>query len=237
MSDAPVQDRPDPDRTEPDGPGEDAQEPDRPLAEHPAPQQSPPTPTVWQRPVPRYGEYAPEGWVNPVEVERARRERAAAEQRRAQASAGGVPSPGSRPGPPGSPDRRAGAPTSRFGASAGDVLVTILLLAFGFTTVVQQLFGISRTAATIADEIAARYTALAHPEALVPASALCAVVDLAVFVGVVWWSVARLRRHRIAFWVPLLGGAVAGAVSVVVYVVVLAHDPAYVTWMVTHSGI
>ncbi|PZE75404.1 MULTISPECIES: DUF6264 family protein [unclassified Curtobacterium] len=192
------------------------------------------------RPAPQYGEYAPEGWVNPVEVERARGEREAAERRRAEADDQRRPVPVGRVGPPGrAPGRsRPAVPTSgRFGASPGDLLLTVLLLAFGFTTVVQQLFGISHTAATIADQIAARYTELAHPEALVPASALCAVVDLVLLIGTVWWSVARLRRRRVTFWVPLVGGAVAGAFSVVVYVVVLAHDPAYVTWMVTHSGL
>jgi hypothetical protein len=209
------------------------------------------------RPAPQYGENAPEGWVNPVELERARaerersdRERADRERAAAQPPAvgwGSVDRAGSvrqgRPGGAGQPNGDRGhpgpgapsVPASRLGASPVDLLLTLLLLAFGLTTVLDQVFGVGQTAATIADQIAARYTALANPRALLPASALCAVVDVLLFAGTVLWSVRRLRRRRLTFWVPLAAGALAGLFAVVVYVVVLVHDPAYLSWVVSHS--
>lgn len=217
------------------------------------------------RPAPQYGEYAPEGWVNPVELERQRRERDAAEHRRELAALEAARAQQARSGPPvrtgGSPARRdttrsgatagadrsgasgrrgapgaPGAARSRFGASPGDLMITVLLLVFGLTTVLQQLVGIGNVAAQVARQIEQRYVALEDPQALVPATALSAVIGAVIFAGALWWSIVRLRRRRVTFWVPLAAGALAGAVTTIVYVVVIMHDPAFVTWIVAHGG-
>jgi len=124
----------------------------------------------------------------------------------------------------------------RFGASPVDVLLTVVLLAFGLTTVLQQVVGVGRVAGQIAQQITIHYTALAHPEALVPATALNAVVGAVLFAGALWWSLVRLRRRKIAFWVPLVAGALFGAFSTIVYVVVLMHDPALAAYVTTNGG-
>lgn len=216
------------------------------------------------RPAPQYGEYAPEGWVNPVEAERERRDREAAARRRELAAleaararqtrsgppgraGGGVPRPGSTTGPDDHARKRPGAGPgtgpgaapgvrSRFGASPGDLMITVLLLVFGLTTVLQQLVGIGSVASQVALQIEQRYVALANPQALVPATALSAVIGAVLFAGALWLSVIRLRRRRVTFWVPLVAGALAGLVTTIVYVVVIMHDPAFVSWIMAHRG-
>jgi hypothetical protein len=115
-------------------------------------------------------------------------------------------------------------------------MVTVLLLVFGLTTVLQQLVGIGTAATTVARQVELRYVALEDPQALVPAAALSAVIGMVLFAGALWWSIVRLRRRQVTFWVPLAAGALAGAVTTIVYVVVIVHDPAFAAWFVAHGG-
>lgn len=197
------------------------------------------------RPAPEYGEYAPEGWVNPVLVEQERREREAAAREAAQGAAGVAAGAGDRrtdagrqtgTPPPGRTEDGSQTQARRFGASPGDVLATLLLLALGLTTVLQQVTGIGRLSSQVAQEIADRYTELTDPGALVPATVVAAIVGVFLLVGAAWWSIVRLRRAKRAFWVPLLAGAVAGVVSTAAYVVVIMQDPAFMAWMAAHAG-
>jgi hypothetical protein len=189
------------------------------------------------RPAPEYGEYAPEGWVNPVLVEQERREREAAAREAAQAGNRGTgPARPTGTEPPGRSATGSQAQARRFGASPGDALATLLLLALGLTTVLQQVTGIGRLSSQVAQEIADRYTELTNPGALVPATVVAAIVGVFLLVGAAWWSIVRLRRAKRAFWVPLLAGAVAGIVSTAAYVVVIMQDPAFSAWMAAHTG-
>jgi hypothetical protein len=199
------------------------------------------------RPAPQYGEYAPEGWVNPVFAEQARREREAEARRLEDAEAakrwelaGGSPErfrgTGAVP-----PDRRAnGGGGSQEGAGVRrlprDAVLTVLLLAFGLVSVIQQLSGITGIAGQVAAELAARYTALSDPHALVSAAATSAVGTAVLFVLAAWWSVLRLRRRRSSFWIPLLGAAIAAVFSTIVYVVVVMHDPSFAAYLAQHPA-
>jgi hypothetical protein len=189
--------------------------------------------------------------VNPVFAEQARREREAEARRLADAEAakrwelaGGSPErfrgTGAVP-----PDRRAdGGSGPRDGAQAGaglrrlprDAVLTVLLLAFGLVSVIQQLSGITGIAGQVAAELAARYTALSDPHALVSAAATSAVGTAVLFVLAAWWSVLRLRRRRSSFWIPLLGAAIAAVFSTVVYVVVVMHDPSFAAYLAQHPA-
>jgi hypothetical protein len=205
------------------------------------------------RPAPQYGEYAPDGWVNPVVADRERREQEAAARRRELAASEAarvqqrrsvppVRNPADRSTGPAAPDARpssTGAPTAhrtRFGASAGDVMATVLLLAFGLTTVLQQVIGVGRVASQVAEQIAQRYVPLADPTALVPAAAWSAIVGAVVFVGALWWSIVRLRSRKTTFWVPLAAGAFAGVFSTILYVAVIMHDSAFVCYVLSNGG-
>jgi hypothetical protein len=203
------------------------------------------------RPAPQYGEYAPEGWVNPVFVEQARRDREAEARRREDAEAakrwelaGGSPErfrgTGTVPPDRGATDGRGPRDASPAGAGVRrmprDAVLTVLLLAFGLVSVIQQLSGITGIAGQVAAELAARYTALSDPHALVSAAATSAVGTAVLFVLAVWWSVVRLRRRKSSFWIPLCGAAIAAVFSTIVYVVVVMHDPAFAAYLVQHPG-
>jgi hypothetical protein len=203
---------------------------------------------VHGRPAPQYGEYAPEGWVNPVLVEQERQEREAearaAEQRRLeaarQAAATGRAPRGPQPTrpagiePPGRADEgTAGA--RRLGASPGDLLLTVVLFAFGLTSVVQQL-AVGNVASTVAKTLEQRYTALADPQALVPAAIVSAIGGVVVLVLVAWWAVHRLRLGKRTFWVPLLGGVVASVLTTIAFMVVVMQDGQFMAWVMQHGG-
>ncbi len=198
---------------------------------------------VHGRPAPQYGEYAPDGWVNPVfvEQERAERERRAHEAAvaaRESAAAGSVPrarqaSTSSRTSA-GAPSGAA-VPTSRFGASPGDFLLTVMLLAFGLVSVVQSL-SVGTVASGVRRELELRYTTLEDPGALTTAALVSAIVTVVLFVLVAWWSIVRLRRRKRTVWVPLLGGAVASLVTMGAFATVLANDGHLVAWMMQNAG-
>lgn len=179
---------------------------------------------VHGRPAPQYGEYAPEGWVNPVlEHERREQERREQEPR--------------SPEPAGAPEARAGATPAagRFGASPLDFVLTVGLLVIGLMSVLQGL-SIGTTASTMRTYLEQQYTELSDPAALSSAVLVRAVVLVAVFVLVVWWSVRRLRARRRAVWVPLVGGIVATVLGIVPVFVVILQDPAFVAAVQRMAG-
>lgn len=192
-------------------------------------------------PAPEYGEYAPEGWVNPVLVEQ---ERQAAEDRRRDAwqRQDAVPRRASDPtgpalderdvrrtrgsiSPRGSQPAPASAPTSPYGASRLDFVLTVGLLFVGLWSVFGALS--TGTVASVTREyVAGQFGEMSSPAALSSAAVVRVVILAAVFALVAWWSVRRLRARRWTFWVPLVGGVVASALGAVPMLVVVFQDPA-----------
>ncbi|MDM7887175.1 DUF6264 family protein [Curtobacterium sp. RHCJP20] len=191
-------------------------------------------------PAPDYGEYAPEGWVNPVLVEQ---ERQAAEERRRDAGQrqDAVPRRAADPTGP-APDERdvrrtrgsrsprgsqpapTSAPTSPYGASRLDFVLTVGLLFVGLWSVFGALS--TGTVASVTREyVAGQFGEMSSPAALSSAAVVRVVILAAVFALVAWWSVRRLRARRWTFWVPLVGGVVASALGAVPMLVVVFQDP------------
>jgi hypothetical protein len=178
------------------------------------------------RPRPQYGEYAPEGWSwEPPRDERAD----------AAASAPTPPPPAPAPA-------RAAEPAPSTAAvrrpRTADRFVTILLLALGAigawnTSVsLQQLPGAIQTVYT--DQGVGTYT----PQAWLPTLALVGTVFmLALYAAVLGWSVARLRAGRLAFWVPLVGGAVAFLATMVLTSIVFFTDPTFQAYLERMTGV
>jgi hypothetical protein len=176
---------------------------------------------VHGRPAPQYGEYAPEGWVNPVLVEQERRERAErAHESDRPVAARPVASRSSEERRDAAPDASPTPVAGRWGASPFDFVVTVALLVTGLTSTLQSL-QVRSVASTVRQGLESRGFDVADPAALSTAAVVVALVGLVVFVGVVWWSVRRLRAKRLTFWVPLLGGLVMGVLSLVVFVVAM----------------
>lgn len=182
-------------------------------------------------PAPSYGEYAPAGWVNPVLVEQERREREAESRAlREQAAREAVESAGR--------SRAASATTvtpGRFGRSPLDFGMTVALLVLGLVSVLQSL-AIAQVASAVRQTFEQRYTALSDPSGLTTAAVVGAIAGVVLFLLTAWWSVRRLRARRWTFWVPLLGGVVSTAVSVVAFAVVVMQDPAFVDAVMRQSG-
>ncbi|MRX45469.1 DUF6264 family protein [Agromyces kandeliae] len=180
-----------------------------------------------ERPRPQYGEYAPEGWSwQPPGDERAD-------------AAAAAPAP--PPPPPAATQAGAGREPSDAAARrprTTDRFFTILLLALGAigawnTSVsLQQLPGAIQS--VYSDQGVGTYT----PQEWLPTLALIGTVFmLALYAAVLGWSIARLRARRLAFWVPLVGGAVAFLATMVLTSIVFFTDPTFQSYLERMTGV
>ncbi|WP_400999609.1 DUF6264 family protein [Agromyces sp. GXQ0307] len=180
-----------------------------------------------ERPRPQYGEYAPEGWSwQPPGDERTD----------AAASAPAPPPPPAAP----APTRETGSPAVDATARpprTTDRFFTILLLALGAigawnTSVsLQQLPGAIQSVYT--DQGVGTYS----PQPWLPTLALIGTVFmLALYAAVLGWSIMRLRARKLAFWVPLVGGAVAFLATMVLTSIVFFTDPTFQSYLERMTG-
>jgi hypothetical protein len=173
------------------------------------------------RPRPQYGEYAS------PEEQRARIRQPdvtwALETGEAVAEAPAAPAPAA-PAP---------APAASDAATAArprliDRIVTFALLVYGLLNVVAivpALWGYVAYAQTMFDMLGVEAT-LTDPEGAKPwgmAAALVQIFGWLITAGLSW---ARMRRGRLAWWIPLVGGIVFTFLSAALVVVPLMNDPA-----------
>lgn len=174
-----------------------------------------------ERPRPQYGEYAPEGWSwQPPADERPR------------ADASAAPSATAPPAQPEASARAAGDVRERRPAPTWDRIITIALLAFG-------AFGAWDTARSMQQlglQIQTTYNLLdvgefTAPEWLATFSVVGIVVQLSLYAVVLGLTILRMRRRRIAFWIPLIGGAVSVVITVAFMAIVVFSDPTYLEFV------
>lgn len=67
--------------------------------------------------------------------------------------------------------------------------------------------------------------------------ALLVISQLVLWVAALAWSIRRVMRGRLAFWIPLLAAVLAGIVMVTVYAVILLHDPGFVQFVQQQEGV
>lgn len=190
---------------------------------------APPPPPRDERPRPQYGEYAPEGWTWEPPADQ-----------RADAAAS-APHPAPPPHPPLPPNPQAPSPVAATVATAPrsvDRFFTILLLAIGAvgawnTSVsLQQLPGAIQT--VYSQQGVGTYT----PQEWLPTLALIGTVFmLALYAAVLGWSIARLRARKVAFWVPLVGGAVAVVATIALTSIVFLTDPTFQSYLERMTGV
>ncbi|GAA1056667.1 hypothetical protein GCM10017608_21360 [Agromyces luteolus] len=181
-----------------------------------------------ERPRPQYGEYAPEGWSwQPPGDDRTD----------AAASAPATPPPPPAATPVGAPGSGAADGAARPPRTI-DRFFTILLLALGAigawnTSVsLQQLPGAIQGVYT--DQGVGTYS----PQPWLPTLALIGTVFmLALYAAVLGWSIMRLRARRLAFWVPLVGGAVAFLATMVLTSIVFFTDPTFQSYLERMTGV
>ncbi|WP_448810634.1 DUF6264 family protein [Agromyces bauzanensis] len=181
-----------------------------------------------ERPRPQYGEYAPEGWTwQPP----------AGERTSDPAPQMATPPPAApapwRPAPaPGAPRAASGITP----APSWDRIATIALLVFGAV----GAWSTASSMQQLAQQIQLSYDMLAigqytPPPWLPTISLVGTIVQLALYAAVVWLSLVRLRARRLAFWIPLAGGAVSFLITVVILAIVMLNDPTYMSFL--ESGI
>jgi hypothetical protein len=172
-----------------------------------------------ERPRPQYGEYAPEGWTwKPP----------AGEHTSDPAPQMATP-PAAASARPLSTDGRPERPADRF--------ITIMLLVIGvfgtWSTIstLQSLPDLLPDAIRRASEMfgtsaaAIDYTPGPEVAAILLAGSIFQVV---LWLLTAWWSISRIRARRLAFWVPLIGGAVSFIALYAVMFIVILGDPALV---------
>jgi hypothetical protein len=191
---------------------------------------APPPPPRDERPRPQYGEYAPEGWSwQPADQPDA----AAAAAQAAPPPPPPMPAHAPGPGPAGT-----GATAAATAAPRNvDRFFTILLLAVGAigawnTSVsLHQLPGAVQT--VYSQQGVGTYT----PQDWLPTLALIGTVFmLALYAAVLGWSIARIRARKVAFWVPLAGGAVAVLSTMVLTSIVFLTDPTFQSYLDRMAG-
>ncbi|MBM7831386.1 hypothetical protein JOE59_002091 [Agromyces cerinus] len=180
-----------------------------------------PSPRHDERPRPQYGEYAPEGWTwTPPVDERA----AAADAANAESAAALAPA---------APAAPSGAAAAR--AHPIDRMWTIALLIFGVFGALYNSLALFQLPATALEsaKLSASMLGVDGPADFTPGPAVPVFIfigialQLALWVGALLWSRARMRASRLAWWVPLLAGVAAFIVVVVVGMLVFTSDPTF----------
>lgn len=113
-----------------------------------------------------------------------------------------------------------------------DLVITSVLLGYAAVNVFAQLFAGSTLTTVMTEFYRAQgigtYTPTALAQSLGTVLNVVTIVLFIVTVFATWWM---MRRGRIAFWVPLVGGAVATIVALVFVAVLLQGDPAFISYM------
>jgi hypothetical protein len=209
------------------------------------------------RPRPEYGEYAsPEeqraAIKQPAEWQLEAEQAAQAEQADAapQQPVPGQYRPGAGPAP-GAPFQGYGpqhpyqqpsapapgpAPAQR--AGLGDRLVTFFLLAYGLYNVIDMIANATQGGALVRDSAQALDPADGHLLGSLPTWVWTAA---AIAYSVVWLialssSMRAMRAGRIAFWIPLVAGIVAGLLVVALIVIAMGANPELLNDVPTPGG-
>jgi hypothetical protein len=177
-----------------------------------------PPPPRDERPRPQYGEYAPEGWSWQPQSEP-----------RADAAAS-APAPPPPPAPP--------APAvAAARTNTVDRMVTIALLVLGAFGAWNSATSLQQLPAAIQTVYSQQGIGTYAPQEWLPTLALIGTVSmLALYAGVLGWSIARLRAGRIAFWVPVVGGVVALVATIVLTGIVFFTDPTFLSYVQQQSA-
>lgn len=194
------------------------------------------SPSRDERPRPQYGEYAPEGWTwTPPVDERPAAEPAAAPKAAPAGARAAKPaaSTGSTSNRAYDPHAATVLPMARPVRSV-DRMITVALLVIG-------VFGAWSTASglqQLPQQIQLVYTQQGIGE-FTPGPTLPTIIlvgtllQLGIYAVTLGLSIWRLRRHRVAFWIPIVGGAVAFIATMVLMSVVFFTDPTFMEYVGT----
>ncbi|MGA7147384.1 MAG: DUF6264 family protein [Microbacterium sp.] len=170
------------------------------------------------RPRPQYGEYAS------PEEQRARIQQPDV----TWALETGVLAETTAPAAPAAPAAPLPVDATRARSRLIDRIVTFALLVYGLinvVSVVPALWGYVAYAQTMFDMLGVEAT-LSDPEAAKPWGMAAALVQICGWLITAALSWARMRRGRLSWWIPLVGGIVFTFISATLVLVPLMNDPA-----------
>ena len=181
-----------------------------------------------QRPRPQYGEYASvdeqiaAGGI-PVELEPV-----------VTSPTTGVTGPADQGLVPPDPSTRipGGPPAPK----SWDFALSVTLLIFGAYTVGSSIAGLLDFSAVLREVYAQAGYGEYTSDGLADSIGIAILVSQSVlFIATLVVTVLRLRAKRVAFFVPLIGGAVAGLLMVALVLVAMTADPALAAWVTSQS--
>lgn len=109
-----------------------------------------------------------------------------------------------------------------------DLILSIALLAYGLLTVFGGLVQYSDIPAIINQAYAAQrigeFTSIEQAETV---GTTIMVANVALYAITAFLTVKLLRARRLAFYVPLIGGAVAATITVILILTLVVNDPAF----------
>jgi multisubunit Na+/H+ antiporter MnhC subunit len=168
-----------------------------------------------ERPRPQYGEYA------------------TPEQ---QLAAGGLPPVAQKPVVPTvlpiAPPQQSGQPQPR----RWDRILSIGLLAYGLYSVIVSIVQFSNLDALMNQAYELQGIGEFSSTELAGTLGIAMIVtQIVIYLATLVITMALLRRGRLAFWVPLAGGVLAGLIVAVCLIVLMTTDPAFIDY-VTEMG-
>lgn len=216
------------------------------------------------RPKPEFGEYAPEGWVNPV-TQAADQASAASPSGSAKrldgvphnlgvnASAPRSAAPAESAGTPSTdnqPKRSLFGGSARAGTSAStaapsgtaasarpaDRIITIALLAigaYGALSVADAMINLQQVFAQLYASFG--LGAFTPPDWFAVLSSVGGIVQLSLWAVTLLMSIQFMRRGRLAFYLPLVAGAVSFLVAIVIMSIALGAAPELMTYLSTNG--
>ncbi len=160
-----------------------------------------------ERPRPQYGEYAPDGWTwQPPSGEGT-----------------SDPAPQMSTPPPAAPAA---------GARPVDRVITVVLLAVAVLGALNTVLSLQQLAPQVQLVYDQQGIGDYTPPTWLPTLVIVAtIVQLGLLAVTIVWSVRRLRAGRLAFWVPLAGGAASVIVMMVLMSIVFLNDPAFLAYL------
>jgi hypothetical protein len=104
-----------------------------------------------------------------------------------------------------------------------DAILTLGLLAFGAFNIVQSAIGYLDLPSFLQAVLqAGGYGDIDVPNSIQPWGYALIAIDVVVYLGGIWLSVHRIRRGRVAVWVPLVAAVAAATIGAILILAVLA---------------
>jgi hypothetical protein len=113
-----------------------------------------------------------------------------------------------------------------------DVLLTATLLLFGVVDVINTFGTIGNLGPVLREGLAAQGVEAFSSDAIAAeAGGAANIVRVVVLVLTVVFALIQIQRRRLAFWIPIVGAAIAGIALMVAIFVAVMSDPGFIAYV------